>query len=369
MKKRSSYFSASPIGQLKNDFVDYLNFWHRYLKNRAYIPFSLFESCKDVVVVRLYKDRGKKARPIIHLGAVGMVFLVVNLAPLIFERNQREIDERRGSVLAANNDELSFYTIQAEEVKRLRGGEITLHEIKEGDTLESIAELYGLKKETIVWENDLKEKAKLVVGNTLRILPVDGIYHKVSKGESVESIGKKYGLEAAQTQAIIDFPFNEFLNDQFDLSPGQWLMIPGGIPQVREIKPTYAKVLTPDAGTVNATGNFIWPASGMITQGYSFYHKAIDIAGSGAIIAADSGVVETAGWSPYGYGNHVVIDHGNGMKTLYAHLREISVTQGQSVNRGDVMGQMGSTGRSTGVHLHFEIRQDSVLLNPLEILK
>ena len=370
MKKHATRIDKLVKSPLWQDFLDYLNFWHRYVKNRAYIPFSFFEAVKDFLVVGLYKDRGKKARPILHLGAMGMTFFVVIFAPLLFEKRDSEIDERRGNVLAASSNELSFYTIQAEEVKRLRGGEVVLHEVKEGEDLAGIASLYGLKKETIMWENNLRENSKLSVGSNLRILPVDGVYHKVSKGESVESIGKKYGLEAAQTQAIVDFPFNEFLNDKFELAPGQWLMIPGGIKRIKsEASPTYARVLTPDAGTVNATGSFIWPASGIITQGYSFYHKAIDIAGSGSILAADSGVVEIAGWSVYGYGNHVIVNHGNGTKTLYAHMRELSVSSGQSVNRGDVLGQMGSTGRSTGVHLHFEVRQDSVLLNPLDVLK
>ena len=109
----------------------------------------------------------------------------------------------------------------------------------------------------------------------------------------------------------------------------------------------------------------------MITQGYSFYHKAIDIAngGGGPILAADSGIVTASGWDGSGYGNRVIVDHGNGSRTLYAHLRVLNVTEGQSVNRGDMLGEMGSTGRSTGTHLHFEIRQDSVLLNPMNYLR
>ena len=226
MKKHATRIDKLVKSPLWQDFLDYLNFWHRYVKNRAYIPFSFFEAVKDFLVVGLYKDRGKKARPILHLGAMGMTFFVVIFAPLLFEKRDSEIDERRGNVLAASSNELSFYTIQAEEVKRLRGGEVVLHEVKEGEDLAGIASLYGLKKETIMWENNLRENSKLSVGSNLRILPVDGVYHKVSKGESVESIGKKYGLEAAQTQAIVDFPFNEFLNDKFELAPGQWLMIP-----------------------------------------------------------------------------------------------------------------------------------------------
>jgi murein DD-endopeptidase MepM/ murein hydrolase activator NlpD len=357
------------------DLGDYLNFWHRYLKNRIYTPFSTFESAKDVVVLGLYKDRGRAARPILHLGAIGMAFLVVVFGPLIYDQGQIEQSDRRSNVLAASSNDLSFYTIQAEEVRQLRGGEVTTHVVTEGETLETIATQYGLQSETIIWENDLKEKAELKVGQELRILPIDGIRHKVAKGENIASIGKKYGLQDAQTQAIVDFPFNDFVNDEtFELAPGQYLMIPGGVKQAaNSTTPTasYARLLTPDAGTVSATGDFIWPANGMITQGYSFYHKAIDIANSAAppILAADAGTVITSGWSPAGYGNHVIIDHGNGTKTLYAHMSILQVSEGQAVNRGDVVGQMGSTGRSTGTHLHFEIRQDEVLLNPLTYLR
>ena len=123
---------------------------------------------------------------------------------------------------------------------------------------------------------------------------------------------------------------------------------------------------------MSATGNFVWPAAGRITQGYKFYHKAIDIAngGGGNILAADSGTVIVAGWMDNaGYGNRIIIDHGNGYLTLYAHLSLVQVKVGQTVNPGDVIGQMGSTGRSTGTHLHFEIRKGGVLESPLNYLK
>jgi len=158
---------------------------------------------------------------------------------------------------------------------------------------------------------------------------------------------------------------------------GQYLMVPEGVKAEVKLPSGSTGVtrfgnITPDAGTVSALGSFIWPASGGITQSYSFFHKAIDIAnrGAGPILAADAGVVTTAGWiDSSGYGNRVVIDHGNGYVTLYAHLSVVQVVNGQRVRRGDVIGQMGSTGRSTGIHLHFEIRQGGALLNPLSFLK
>ena len=129
---------------------------------------------------------------------------------------------------------------------------------------------------------------------------------------------------------------------------------------------------TPDAGSVAASGNFVWPASGGISQGYiPGIHRAIDISnrGGGPILAGDSGTVTAAGWDSSGYGNRITIDHGNGFVTLYAHMSALQVSVGQTVEKGAVIGQMGSTGRSTGTHLHFEIRSGGALLNPLSFLQ
>src|SRR5690606_9648678 len=164
-------------------------------------------------------------------------------------------------------------------------------------------------------------------------------------------------------------------DEKFTIAVGQTVVIPGGVkPEEKSAAPrtAVAQVLTRDAGAVSATGSFVWPASGRITQGFFFYHRAIDIANKsgGPVLAADSGTVITAGWPDNsGYGNRVLIDHGNGFVTLYAHLSRIQVQVGQTVNRGDILGQMGSTGRSTGTHLHFEIRRGGGLDNPLNYLK
>jgi murein DD-endopeptidase MepM/ murein hydrolase activator NlpD len=210
----------------------------------------------------------------------------------------------------------------------------------------------------------------------LRILPIDGVRHKVARGESIFTVAKKYGLsEEAEAQKIVNYPFNEFLNDEtFELATGQYVLVPDGVKPDEPVSRPVARAtnrLTPDAGSVTATGSFVWPASGKITQSFVFYHKAIDIANraGGPILGADAGVVVASGWDASGYGNRVIVDHGNGYHTLYGHLSVIQVQAGQRVNRGDVLGQMGSTGRSTGTHLHFEVRQGGTLINPLNFLK
>ncbi len=137
-------------------------------------------------------------------------------------------------------------------------------------------------------------------------------------------------------------------------------------------KPRFGSRTTPDAGVVAGTGQFVWPTQGKITQNPAWYHMALDIANRGApdVVAADGGTVVLAGFPDRsGYGNRVIIDHGNGFQTLYAHMAQVYVSAGQGVNRGAAIGKMGSTGRSTGVHLHFEVRDGGVLKNPWNYLQ
>ena len=372
MPRISIHISPPP---LISEIGQFFRFLRRYIRQRGYSLFSKFEVGKDLLVDLLYKKRGKYARPFLHFGTIGLIFLIITLGPVILSQSDEQVSDgvsSSGLLTTASAYETSFNTLQAEEVRQYRGGEITTHVVQEGETLSSIAQRYGLQVTTIMWENDLTENTKLKPGQELRILPVDGVRHQVKRGETLESIGKKYGLEGSQTQTIVDYPFNEFLNDEtFELAIGQWLIIPDGVKQDSAVQPSTKPAsqvpvaVVPGAGT----GAFVWPAAGAITQGYRFYHKAIDIAnrGGGPILAADTGTVIAAGWDSSGYGNRIMVDHGNGFITLYGHLSVIQVSVGQKVNRGSVMGQMGSTGRSTGTHLHFEIRRGD-LLNPLSYL-
>jgi len=352
----------------------FLKFLRNYVRLRGYKLFSKFEVGKSFLVDILYQKRGRYARPFLHLGMISILFLVITFGPIIFNQDESQDREAgRGVLTASSAFATDFYTLQAEEVRQYRGGEVTTHIVQEGETIASIATRYDLEPSTIFWENNLNDLSKIKPGQELRILPLDGVRHKVKKGETIYSVGKKYKLEEIQTQVIVDYPFNEFLNDEtFELATGQFLMVPDGIkPNTRVVVTRAAIAYTPDAGAVIGSGNFAWPAKGRITQGYRFYHKAIDIAsgGGGPVLAADSGTVVVSGWvDNSGYGNRVIIDHGNGFVTLYAHLSVSQVRVGQRVNRGSVIGQMGSSGRSTGIHLHFEIRSGGGLLNPLSYL-
>ncbi len=250
------------------------------------------------------------------------------------------------------------------------------YEVKGGDTLSTIAEKYGISMDTIKWANDLAGMT-IKPGQKLKILPVSGVAYTVKSGDTLESVAKKY---SADSQNMIDFPFND-IPDDFSLKPGQILIIPDGTPPTSaapaksKSQPQYIAQGSSNSPTFNAPagGNFIWPSNFQyISTYFSWWHPGIDLPdrSSPPVVAADGGTVVVAGWpDSYGYGNRVVIDHGNGYKTLYAHLSNIYVSVGQSVNRGQTIGQMGNTGRSTGTHLHFEMHYKGVAVNPMSILK
>jgi murein DD-endopeptidase MepM/ murein hydrolase activator NlpD len=244
--------------------------------------------------------------------------------------------------------------------------EIVTYVVQAGDTTESIAEQFGLEPTTIMWSNPAIEKAPdlLKVGQSLVILPIDGVYHTVEEGDTLEQLAEDYKVSVKD---IIECPFNDIPHDQ-ELDDGDKVIVPGGT------KPYERREVTTYAGSVpeNAVGNgiFSWPASGHISQGYWYGHRAIDIANAvgTAIVASDAGYVSFAGWTDIGYGYLVVVDHANGYQTYYAHLSDIYVIEGQAVEAGKVIAAMGSTGNSTGPHLHFEVRYNRYPTNPLVYL-
>lgn len=353
------------LDDLKVFFVELTSFIFRKL----HIGFLRFENRKGVLVTALYKERGKSARKLTHYGMAGITALGVMIAPIIAQefpgKNINPWEVATTQILSATTNSPEIDTLISSKVR----DKIINYEVQEGDTIATIATKFGIDEDTIRWQNNLTGD-RIKIGQKLEILPVAGVAHKVSKGDTVYSIAKRYDTES---QSIVDFPFNTFSNDEtFELAIGQIVIVPEGVKPATVPSAPRIRQITPDAGTVVASGQFVWPTAGTISQRFVWYHKGIDIANRAApnILAADAGRVIVAGWPDNsGYGNRVIIDHGNGFKTLYAHMAKIYVISGQSVGRGAAIGQMGSTGRSTGTHLHFEIIQNGVHLNPLNFLR
>lgn len=271
--------------------------------------------------------------------------------------------------------------------------EISTYVVQDGDTVFGIAEKFGLQPQTILWGNYsilLDDPHSLKPGQELTILPVDGVYWEWLGGIPFGEWAKFYGVSPAD---IIEYPGNNIdpttVGDyeNANIKTGTWLIIPNGkrdfvswsapLGVTRE-NPASARVLgagacDPVSGGAVGYGSFIYPTNKHFLSGFDWSpqtnHNGLDFAGNTgeAVYASDAGVIVYAGWNDYGYGNMVMVDHGNGFQSLYAHLSALNVGCGQSVGQGEVIGAVGSTGRSSGSHLHFEIMA-GVKVNPWDYL-
>ncbi|MBI5956390.1 MAG: M23 family metallopeptidase [Chloroflexi bacterium] len=262
-------------------------------------------------------------------------------------------------------------------VEGVPGQAIFTYVVKPGDTLSSLASRFGISTDTIVWSNDSLEGNPhyLKVGQELTILPFSGVAYTVRPGDTLETIANRHKVSQ---KAILGYAGNN-ISDPSRLSVGQKLVIPGGqkppavvyIPAPTPIPAKKAPATPPAAPPKPAPGKpFIWPASGIITQYFWARHLGIDIAKglNHPIVAAGDGTVVYVGPKDGGYGNIVIIDHGNGYQTWYSHLNAWEVKVGQVVKRGQLIGKMGATGRSTGPHLDFRVFLNGRALNPLSVL-
>jgi len=259
--------------------------------------------------------------------------------------------------------------------------EISVYIVQEGDTVFGIADKFGLEPQTILWGNYntlLDDPHSLKPGQELNILPVDGVYWEWLGGLTFGSWAEFYGVTAAD---IIEFPGNHIdpntIGDynNANIKNGTWLIIPNGKREfvnwsaplgVTRENPASARVLgagacDPTSGGAVGYGSYVYPTNKHYLSGFDYSektnHLGLDFAGNEGegVYAADAGVVVYAGWNDYGYGNMIMVDHGNGFQSLYAHLNAFNVGCGQSVGQGEGIGAIGSTGRSSGPHLHFEL--------------
>lgn len=351
-----------------------------YLTHRLHKTGLNFEKFKNIIVDILMVRRGANTSLFVHMSILGLAAIVfvgggvlsktavvsgsypgVAANPLVASSIEGETDA------GVIESEITPVTIISEKPR----DKIVEHEVQEGETVSSIAQDYQVNEETILWENGLTAKSAIKPGQKLKILPLPGVSHKVAAGDTIFSVAKRY---RANSQAILDFPFND-IGENFELETGDTLIVPDGAPP-EKAKPAPVQYLASgqkekfdiaDLGT----SQFGWPASGLMAQYFSWYHPGLDISNisGGPIRASDSGTVTVAGWpDASGYGNRVILDHGNGYTTLYAHMSSIYVSPGQKISKGEVLGMMGSTGRSTGTHLHFEIHKNGANQNPLGFL-
>ena len=322
-----------------------------------------FEAGKDIIVAFLTIKRGRYSSSFLNTSFFLIVLAALVAGPTIAENSPffKGLDESfsQASLVSYNPYQGNLGTTVSVKPQ------IVDYQVLGGDTLASIAKKFNISVDSIKWSNDLKNDL-IKPGQTLKIPPEDGVVYKVVSGNTVYSIAKKYNVDA---QNIVNFPMNDFSDlDTFALTIGQYLFVPGGVVVPEKAAPRFFASI--QAG-VRGSSNFIWPTSGIITQYPVWYHMALDIANSSgpAVIAADSGTVIFAGCVRYGYGCHVIVDHGNGYQTLYGHLSSYIPDAGATVSQGQQIGVMGSTGMSTGIHLHFEVRSGGTLLNPLNFLK
>ncbi|MDD2935086.1 MAG: peptidoglycan DD-metalloendopeptidase family protein [Candidatus Pacebacteria bacterium] len=234
--------------------------------------------------------------------------------------------------------------------EKTNSDKISVYVVREGDSLSQISKMFGVSNNTIIWANDLKNGI-ITKGQTLVILPVTGVRHTVKKGETLVGIANKYKGDIDEIKS-----FNNLKNE--NLAVGDIVIIPDG--DMGSFVYQSSKTGNSSGKTTSSTsGYYIRPVTGIKTQGIHGYN-AIDIGtpvGTSVVASASGKVIISRdyGWNG-GYGSYIVIQHDNGTQTLYAHMSQNIVSVGQIVVRGQIIGYSGNTGKSTGPHLHFEIR-------------
>ncbi len=243
-------------------------------------------------------------------------------------------------------------------------GKVQYYEIRKGDTLWDISRKFKVELGTILAMNNIKANSVLAIGQVLEVPYERARIHTIAKGETMWDIARKYGADVNQIMRANPKknPSLLCIGDKLD------------IPDSRSVSRTIAYNEPSSRGFSPTTMQFIWPVVGTITSKYGYrasgFHHGLDIAGSHGdpIKASLAGRVTFAGYKSI-YGQTVVLQHLGGYETVYAHLQNINVSPGKQVAKGEIIGTIGTTGRTTGPHLHFEVKKDAKNIDPLTCLR
>ncbi|MDL1895359.1 M23 family metallopeptidase [Anaerolineae bacterium CFX7] len=319
-----------------------------------------------------------------HLGVIALVLIGLLLGGLQLQAAQQPRTYDQPAAQSAgipdvnldqsyNQSDITLSAVPFTSKPKKDRREVTTYIVQPGDNVSVIAARFGVTPDSVIWANAKLEENPdaLTVGQTLYVPPVSGVLHKVAKGETLQTIAARF---KAQVSDIFNDPFNQSIHD-FKSSPpilavDGWIMVPGGSKPIVQRVIQRGNIAAP-GNALKGTANFQWPTSACISQYFWGRHPGLDLANSAgtAVNAADAGFVEFVGWDNTGYGNMILVNHGNGTLTRYAHLSAFAVQAGQSVQKGQLIGRIGSTGRSTGPHLHFEIIVNGVHRNPIGVVQ
>ena len=321
---------------------------HVFLLSAIGVPFLAYAGFFSFIS-DLFTDKTGQTASVVNSQTIALLQGAVNTDPVPLAKGGGDISIVGGSALLSEsgpNGSLADVTAGTNQ-----HGNISVYIVRSGDTLSQIAKMFGVTTNTIAWNNDI-QKGVIRPGQTLIILPISGVSHAVAKGDTLASIAKKYKADEGEIRQYND------LADTMTLAVGSVILVPDG-----EMAPVATSPVTSNlrgAGGPEYAGYYLRPIiGGKKTQGLHGYN-GIDLASyyGAAVMASAPGEVIVARSSGYngGYGSYIVISHGNGTQTLYSHLSNVIVYVGQQVVQGQVIGAIGSTGKSTGPHLHFEVR-------------
>ncbi len=368
--------------QLLKTFFGYFKFVAYYIRKKLKKTLRLFknifiktiasiQAVKETIVRKLIWSRGKLARPIATSIVMGFSFFIFMLGKVLnsskFVNSQEINPDYLSNVTDIIPQRNVAITTIPESRKRSEPFEYT---VLPGDTLSSIGNNFKISVDALRYVNNIKTDDVLSVGQTLTIPPISGLIHKVASGDSLTSIARKYDVPS---QAIADF---NYILDTSRIAVGTELVIPNAkVPQPIIVSTGFTTISSgPVTDTGASYGWCLWPTTArVITQNFSWYHNGVDIAvpsgqGMPPLYACAEGIVIRSGWDPFGLGLHVMIDHGNGYQTVYGHMSRLDVGYGERVGKGQTIGAMGSTGRSTGPHIHFIIKYQGVPQDPLNYI-